>query len=43
MYVAFLIYCSFLSYWLQLVSYHYFIPDGLFIFSEAEFLSLGLY
>ncbi len=37
MYVAFLIYCSFLSYCLQLVSYSYFITDCLFIFSELEF------
>ncbi len=46
MYVVFLIYCSFLSYCLQLVSYPYFITDWLFIFSEVEFffsLSLGLY
>ncbi len=43
MYVVFLIYSSFLSYFLQLVSYPYFIIDCLFIFSEVEFLSLGLY
>ncbi len=43
MYVVFLIYCSFLSYCLQLVSYPYFITDCLFIFSEVEFLSLCLY
>ncbi len=41
-YVAFLIYCSFLSYCLQLVSYPYFITDCLFIFSEVEFFYLSL-
>ncbi len=40
MYVAFLIYCSFLSYCLQLVSYSYFITDYLFSVSLSFFLSL---
>ncbi len=43
MYVAFLIYCIFLSYCLQLVSYPYFITDCLFIFSEVEFFFLSLF
>ncbi len=43
MYVVLLIYCSFLSYCLQLVSYPYFITDCLFIFSEVEFFFLSLF
>ncbi len=44
MYVAFLIYCSFLSYCLQFVSYPYFITDCyLFSFFFSLSLSLGFY
>ncbi len=43
MYVAFLIYCSLLSYCLQLVSYPYFITDCLFIFSEVEGFFFSLF
>ncbi len=42
MYVVSLIYCSFLSYCLQLVSYPYFITDCLFI-SEVEVFFLSLF